>query len=178
MTWTKLAIAASGPVALLLAIAAPAHAESPPTACQLLFPAEVGRALHVSVGSGSPRVNSERLTGCRFAADGGGIVSILLRRNASAEWMAEQRQRMTSAGSFRRVSGLGDSAFVLDGRERGAALCVFLGEDYLQISVFRLGGTDTVLPAAEELARRALSRLLDESTSRHAALASSGRAGR
>ncbi|MGB7762489.1 MAG: hypothetical protein WBL61_21825, partial [Bryobacteraceae bacterium] len=100
---------------------------------------------------------------CLFTAGTGGTVSILLRRNASADWIAEQRRRMTGPGSFRRVSGVGDSAFVLDHLERGAALCVFLGEDYLQISVFRLGGASSVLPAAEELARQALSWILNES---------------
>jgi hypothetical protein len=159
MTWTKVAVAVTGPIALLLVICTPTHAGSRPAACSLLSAAEVVHAVGVPVGPARTRVNSERVTSCVFAADGGGTVSVLLRRNASADWRAEQRRRMTSAGSFRPVSGMGDSAFLLDNREQGAALCVFSGEYYLQISVFRLGGADTVLPPAEELARRALSRL-------------------
>jgi hypothetical protein len=173
MTWTKLVIAAGGPIALLLVIPLPTHAESPATACHLLSPAEVEHALHIPVGPGSPRVNTELVTNCLFTAGRDGAISILLRRNAAAGWTAEQRRRMTGAGSFRPVSGVGDSAFVLDKREQGAALCVFLGGYYLQISVFRSGGADTVLPAVEELARQALSRL---SAPAVAALAPSGRA--
>ena len=161
MTWTRLAMAACGPIALLFAITNPTHAESPPTACDLLSPAEVDRALHVRVGPGSPRVNTELVTNCLFIAGRDGTISVLFRRNAAADWAAEQRRRMTGPGSFRPVSGVGDSAFVLDKREQGAALCIFQGEYYLQISVFRLGGADTVLPAAEELARQALSQLPD-----------------
>jgi hypothetical protein len=159
MEWSKLAIAIGGPIVLLLAISTTARAEYSPTACQLLSPAEVEHALHVPVGAGSPRVNSELVTSCLFTADGGGTISILLRRNPPADWIAEQRQRMTNSGSFRPVSGVGGSAFGLDSREQGAALCVFLGEYYLQISVFRLGNAGTVLPVAEELARQARSRL-------------------
>jgi len=176
MRWTRLVIAVGGPIALLSVVSTPTHAESPPTACHLLSPAAVEHTLHVPVGFGSPRVNSELVNSCLFTANRGGTVSILLRRKASADWIAEQRYRMMSQGSFRPVSGVGDSAFVMDHREHGAALCVFLGDHYLQISVFRLGGADTVLPAAEELARQALT-ALTKSTPPEAALASSGRAG-
>lgn len=65
---------------------------------------------------------------------------------------------MSGPGRFRRVSGVGDSAFVLDQGENGAILCAFQGEQYLQIAVFRLGDADTVLPVTKELARKALSR--------------------
>jgi hypothetical protein len=175
VTWINLASAVGGPIALLLAVCTPAHAQSSPTACNLVSHAEVERALHVPVGFGSARVNSELVTSCLYAADRGGTVSIVLRHNPPAVWIAEQRQRMTSPGGFRPVSGLGGSAFMLDAREQGAALCVFLGEYYLQISVFRLGGADTVIPAAKELARRALM-ALNESTPPETALALSGRA--
>jgi hypothetical protein len=161
MTWIRLVFAASGPIALFLVLTIPTHAETPRTACDLLSPAEVEHALHVPVGLGSPRVNAELVTNCLFTAGRDGTVSILFRRNASADWVAEQRHRMTGQGSFRPVRGVGDSAFVLDKREQGAALCVFLGEYYLQVSVFRLGGADVVRPAAVELARQALSRLPD-----------------
>jgi LPS sulfotransferase NodH len=94
----------------------------------------VARRLHALVSNGSPRVNTEILTSCLFTGGSDGTVSILLRRNASKEWIAEPRRRMSGAGSFRPVA-------------------------YLQISIFRAGSADAVLPAAEELARKALSRL-------------------
>lgn len=157
--WTRLriVIAACGPAALLLGMPTPVHAEFPPTACGLLSAGEVEQALHVPVSNGSPRVNTEILTSCVFTDGRGGVVSILLRRNTSQDWTTEQRRRMS--GSFRPFAGLGDSAFVLDRREQGAALCVFRGEYYLQISIFQVGSADAVLPAAEDLARKALSRL-------------------
>ena len=161
MAWIRpeAVIAACGPMALLLCLSTPARAQFPPTACSLLSPAEVEQVLHVPMGPGSPRVNAGNLTSCLFTARGGGKVSILLRRNASRNWIAEQRYRMSGASTFRPLGGLGDSAFVLDRRGQGAALCVFRGEYYLQISAFGTGGASDVLPATEELARKALSRM-------------------
>ena len=47
-------------------------------------------------------------------------------------------------------------AFVVNRQNEGAALCVFRGEAYLQISVFRMGAADMVLPGVKELAQTAL----------------------
>jgi len=128
-------------------------------ACGLLSPADIERVLHAPVGDGGPRVNTEVLTTCSFSVAQSGSVSILLRRDSLKEWSGEQRNRMTCGISFRPVSGLGDAAFVLDRRPKGVTLCVFLGANYLQVSVLGLGDSDSVLPAATALARKALCRL-------------------
>lgn len=147
------------PVSLSFLLSTVAPAEFSPTACHLLTSVEVDKALHVPVDHGNPRVNTEFVSVCSFPSGRSGTVSILIRRNASKEWIAEQRQRMKGPGSFRPVSVVGDSAFVLDRRKDGAAMCVFHGAYYLQVSVFRLGDGQSVLPAVEVLVRKALSRL-------------------
>ena len=146
-------------VSLLLVVSAASSAELAPTACRLLSAMEVENVVRVRVGQGSPRVNTERVSACFFEAGGIGTVSVLLRRNTSKDWIADQKRRMSGPGSFRPTGGLGDAAFVLDAREKGAAICVFQGGYYLQVSVFRLGGARAVQPAAEALARMALARL-------------------
>jgi hypothetical protein len=83
MTWTKLAIAVTGPIALLLFICTPTHAESSPAACNLLSAAEAEHAVRVPVGPARTRVNSELVTTCVFAVDGHGTVSVLLRRSVA-----------------------------------------------------------------------------------------------
>lgn len=153
-----LVLTSCGLIGLLSFTLTPARAESPPHACRLFSPMELEYAFHVSVDRGAPRVNTEQLTSCLFRAGRAGTVSILVRLNASKRWIEEQKHRMSGPGRFRRVSGVGDSAFVLDQGENGAILCAFQGEQYLQIAVFRLGDADTVLPVTKELARKALSR--------------------
>jgi hypothetical protein len=151
------------PIVLLSAIGTAARAENPAGACHLLSQAEVEQAVHFPSDNGSIRVNSGALTSCTFRAEGGGSVSVLLRRDAPRRWVAEQQRRMTAGSNFRAIDGVGDSAFVLDLRQAGAALCVFRGDYYLEISVVRLGGANSVLPATQELALKALSRLEGQS---------------
>ena len=130
-------------------------------ACSLLSREEVGQALGAPVGEGRALVSTGVVTSCSFPAKGGGSVPILLRRNAGRAWIAEQEYRMNKGvghGAFRPVAGLGERAFVLDMRWAGAALCVFRGEHYLQVSAFGIGDADAHA-AAEKLAGMAMSRL-------------------
>jgi hypothetical protein len=128
-------------------------------ACDLLSQSDVQQVLQAQSDDGSPRVNAGILTSCTFRITGGGMVSILLRHDVARTWSASQRRRMTTAENFRVLDGFGDSAFVLDLHQSGAALCAYRGNYYLQVSIIRLGVSDHVLPATEELARRALANL-------------------
>jgi len=145
------------PVALLNV----AWAESVPAACELVTHGEVQTAVLRTVESGSPRVNAENVTSCLFKDARGGAVSVLFHNNVSQEWIAQQTVRMSGTASFRPVSSVGDTAFVLDRDERGAAICLFRKGSYLQVSAFGLGDANSVVPGITDLARKALRRLDD-----------------
>jgi hypothetical protein len=144
---------------LLSDLSLAARAENPAGACRLLSKADVEQALHLATNNGDTRVNTDALTSCTYRAPSGGTVSILVRRHASRAWIGEQLKRMNSGSGFRPIDGVGDAAFVLDLRQSGVALCVFQGDYYIEICVVRLGAADSVLPATQKLARKALSRL-------------------
>jgi hypothetical protein len=161
MTWARIqsmSVGCAAP-ALLLVTAVAARAERPPTACELVTAGEVSRTLHVGVGHGRLRIHSRHMSSCSFPIRKGGSVAILLHRGASKEWVSWRRDTVSSRATFRPVNGIADPAFVLDRHNDGAALYVFSGEFYLQISVSRPGGADTAVAAAEELTRDALWRL-------------------
>ena len=61
-------------------------------------------------------------------------------------------------GAFRPAAGLGERAFVFDMGGAGAAVCVFRGEHYLQVSAFRIGDADAYA-TAEKLVGLAMGRL-------------------
>jgi len=135
-----------------------ARADAPAGACALLSDSEVERVLHAPASGGRPRVDAGSLISCDYTA-AGGSVSILLRRHASKHWIAEQKRRMSAASSFRSVQGVGDSAFVLDMRQAGAALCIFHQDHYLEVSVTHIGASESVLSATKDLAKIVLGKL-------------------
>ena len=142
--------------AFLIAGPGAGHTETPVQACQLVSQLEVERTLQMPAVKGDARINADTLTACIFRAEQGRSVSILVRRRASREWVAEQQRRMSGSAQFHAVSGLGDSAYRLN-LPRAAALCVFRGDDYLEVYV--RAGEARVPVAAEELARTVLSRM-------------------
>lgn len=124
----------------------------------------VEQAFGASIGEARVGVHNRTVTTCSFPIEGGGSLSILLRRNAGRAWIAEQEQRMNGSvrhGRFYPVAGLGGEAFMLDMRAAGAVLCVFRGNDYVQVSVFKAGAAATVFPGAEKVARATLTRLVE-----------------
>ena len=143
----------------LLAVMSGAKAESPLTTCPLASAVEAARAFEGVIGNDARRVSSEAMTICVFKGDKGGAVTVLVRHNLSKHWLADQQNRMRHSTNSRGMEGVGDAAFVLDRHQEGAVLCVFRGEDYVQVSAFGLGAADAVSPAAKQLAQTLVSRL-------------------
>jgi hypothetical protein len=146
-------------ISLLSATSLAARNPALTTACNLLSASDVQEVVQLQSDQGSTRINAGILTSCTFRIVGGGSVSVLLRHDDSGTWVVSQRRRMTGAPDIRPIDGMGGSAFVLDLHDSGAALCVYRGNYYLQVSVVRLGSSDRVLPTVQELARRALANL-------------------
>jgi len=135
-----------------------------PDACALLSRWKVREVVGSPVGEGESRLISTNFTRCLFHERSGGNTAILVRRFPSGNWESEQMSRLRRSvelGTYREVAGIGDRAFLGEMRQ-GAVLCVFEGERYLQVSVFRIGGTGGSGPVLEKLARYALARLRTE----------------
>jgi len=130
-----------------------------PAACSLLSRAEIEQTVGAGVSPGEYRLVGETATACRFAAKGGGVIAILVRRIPGRSWAAEQIGRMVSnPRRFREVFGIGDRSFLYDMMATGAGLCVFHADYYVEVSAFRIGESSTISPALETLARTALAR--------------------
>jgi hypothetical protein len=148
------------PVALVPAQAAPVNPEVP-NACTLLSRLEVGEAAGTTVGEGELRLRTATTTRCMFARSDGGNAALLVRRIPSEDRESEQRehfQRGVQFGAYREMAGIGDRAF---SRQigQGSVLCVFVGEYYLQVSLFRMGEGPWASANLKKLARRAIARL-------------------
>ena len=131
-----------------------------PAACDLLSRPEIERIVSAGLSQGEPRVQAGAATMCRFTGKRGGVVTILIRRIPGEDWVSRQIERMSrNWPTFREVPGIGDRSFLYDMKEAGAALCAFRGDYYIQVSVFRMGEASAVLPATEELAKRALAHI-------------------
>jgi hypothetical protein len=128
----------------------PAHAQS---ACDLLSRSDIQQVIGTAGEGGRSQVNTGVVSTCVFDFGGDGRIAVLVRHHARRDWILAQSGRMAS--QFRSVEGLGDRAYRLH-LQAGAALCIYRGEDYLQVSALRTKGADRL---AEELARRILSRL-------------------
>jgi len=129
--------------------------------CRLLSRAEVERIIGAAVADGRPQLNTGVLTTCVFTVHGGGRISVLLRSDVQRNWIVEQTRSMAhgvQSGRFRSIAGLGDRAFLFGMRQSAAALCIFRGEYYLQITALT-GDVASAYTAAEMVARRVLSRL-------------------
>ncbi len=147
-------------VALVPAQAASVQPEVP-NACALLSRLEVGQAAGTTVGEGELRLRTATLTRCMFARRDGANAALMVRRIPSGNWESEQRgyfQRGVQFGAYREMAGIGDRAF---SRQigQGSVLCVFVGEYYLQVSLFRMGEGSRASASLEKLARSALARL-------------------
>ena len=121
-----------------------------PDACGLLRGGEVRSAERRAMTGGS--------SVCRYGVGDGGILTVVVRR-VPARWAAEQIERMAKNPERYREAELGDRSFLFDMGEAGAALCIFQGEYYVQLSVFRMGRASSVRPVLERLAVTALERL-------------------
>ena len=130
------------------------------TACTLLSRPELEEIVTVPLTDGE--AGGKVATACLFGAKSGGRVVVVLHAIPTSAWSSEQVERMEQGareGSYREVPELGDRSFLFDMGARGAAICVFRGDYYLQISVFGLGAAPKLAPAVERLARRAVVRL-------------------
>lgn len=150
---------------LLLALPAPA---APPTACDLLTPAEVGAALGLAMEAGKPTgPNPLGQTLCFFAVKESRVdryaqITLTLpppklKKNLPASKLfADAKARAAGAQG---ISGLGDQAFWGgSGNRMGAGLHVLQGDYYLIVDT-ATGDKAKDLAAARELAGMVLKRL-------------------
>jgi hypothetical protein len=147
-------------VALVPVQAKPMHPETA-NACTLLSRLEVGEAAGVTFGEGELRLRTATVTRCLFSGGNGGNAALLVRRIPSADWESEQRARLQRGvhfGTYSEIAGIGDRAFS-SRIGQGSILCVFVGDYYLQVSLFRMGEVSHPSAILEKLARRALTRL-------------------
>lgn len=129
------------------------------TACALLSRSEVEEAASARLSEGQSRTQTGTTTTCWFNGKNSAIVALLIRRVPQGKWMSEQMERMhRSNPAFREMPGIGDRSFLHDMGKTGAALCIFRGQYYLQISVFRMGESSEVAPVLKKLAGIALAR--------------------
>jgi hypothetical protein len=132
---------------------------SAPGACGLVSPTDIKEAIAAVVKSAERRLAIESASDCRFTLQGGGMITVLVRRPARSGWSAEQIARMLSYPQrFYEIAGIGDRAFVFDMMEKGMALCVFRGDYYIQVSAFGVAKSSTLPPALAALAAKLLTR--------------------
>jgi len=113
----------------------------------------------VAVRSGEPRLTIKSASACRFALHGGGVIAVVVRRSERPGWSAEEISRMLSHPQrFREILGIGDRSFLFDMMENGAALCIFRGDCYVQVSAFHIAQPSTLSPALVAVARKVLRR--------------------
>jgi hypothetical protein len=130
-----------------------------PAACALLSRTDIEEAMAAAVSPGQHRLTIASASACRFTLDGGGVIAVVVRRPARPGWTAEQIARMLSYPQrFHEVSGIGDRSFLFDMTEKGAALCIFRADYYIQVSAFRVAQSSTLPPALAALARKVLAR--------------------
>jgi hypothetical protein len=135
----------------------------PSDVCTLLTTREVGDAAGVPVREGVSRLSNGNLRSCWFGGERPGVVAILVRRLPTADWASEEVGRMSrgvQVGTYRRVAGIGDHAFLYSLHNAGGVLCVFGNDYYLQISLYRRGEDSRIPDALETLAKSALARLM------------------
>lgn len=131
------------------------------TACTLFSKLELEEIVAVPLKDGEARGNRDTGSACFFGGKSGGRVVVLLRRVPNAAWSSEQVQRMEAAalqGSYHDVPGIGDRSFLFDMHAAGAAMCIFRGDFYLEISVLGLEAVANASSAVERLASKAVTR--------------------
>jgi hypothetical protein len=128
-------------------------------ACALLSQAEIEQAVGVATSSGEHRLTIESASGCRFTMSGGGLITVVVRHPAQPDWISGQITRMASYPQrFHEVNGLGDRSFLFDMTGRGAALCIFHADHYIQVSAIGVAQPSKLLPALIALGEKVLSR--------------------
>ncbi|MCB2228617.1 MAG: hypothetical protein KQH53_18215 [Desulfarculaceae bacterium] len=151
----------------VLCLALPALA-APPTACRLLTPAEVGKALGLAMEPGKPTgPNPMGQTLCFFAVKESRVdryaqITLTLpppklrKALPASKLFADAKARTAGA---KAISGLGDQAFWGGvGNKMGAGLHVLRGDYYLIVDT-ATGDKDKDLASAKELAALMLKRL-------------------
>src|SRR3954468_7385415 len=132
--------------------------------CATLTSFEATTAFGVAVEPGAIVFRNRATVGCSFVRPAGERVGLVILRVASADWLAEQADRMrrgSTLGSYLEVETIGERAFLLGTQSARPVLCVFKSPYYLQISVSAraLANGKPNRAALEMLARAALSRL-------------------
>ena len=130
-------------------------------ACTAVTAGDLQLALGISFGRGQETASGTQST-CDYTARTA-QVSITIQRLAGKVDIPveiEALKRELPGSTARIVDGMGVSAFLLEIPDAGAQLHIIRGErDYLMVSILGLGDAPVVSPAAERLARAALSRL-------------------
>jgi hypothetical protein len=130
-----------------------------PDACAFLSQAEIEQAVGAGINSREHRLVIESASACRFTMEGGGLITVVVRRPGRADWISEQIARMASHPQrFHEVNGVGDRSFLFDMTGRGAALCIFHVDHYIQVSAFGMSQPSKLLPALVTLGEKVLSR--------------------
>ena len=143
-----------------------------PNACALLSRSEVGKAVGTTVGEGESRIIAATFTRCLFSEANGGNAAVLVRHIPSNTWESEQRgrfQRGVQLATYYKIEGIGDQAYFAKVGQ-GSVLCVFTGEYYVQISLFRMREASGVPGPLERLAQSALARLKSGTNPRYGPL--------
>jgi hypothetical protein len=154
-------------IPLLLAAAA-AHSSSPApsrtaakaaNACLAVTRTDVQIALGRSVGKPEEETSATTST-CDYATGRGRVTVTLQRLDRDPDVAAEiaALEREIEGAKARPAPAFGARAFFLDIGRGGTQLHVIRGRDYLLVSVLGFGEAPLVTPAAETLARAALSR--------------------
>ena len=130
-----------------------------PTACALLSQGEIEQAVGTVINSGEHRLAIESASACRFTMEGGGVITVVVRRPDRPDWISGQIARMASNPQrFHEVSSIGDRSFLFDMAGKGAALCIFHAGHYIQVSAFGVAQPSKLLPALVALGAKVLAR--------------------
>ena len=153
-------------VILILALAAVSHHLAPISqpaknlsACSAITRFDVQFALGRSV-SKPEEERSVNTSTCDYATHRGRVTITLQRLDREPETLSEiaALQREIDGAMARPAPAFGENAFFLDIPGGGTQLHVIRGRNYLLVSVLGFGEASVVAPAAEKMARTALSR--------------------
>ncbi len=143
------------------AIPAPTPAEHPDV-CSLLSAAEVEKATGAPMAEGVTRLRMSDATACSFSGPMGLRVVILVRWTPAGDWVSQEIARMDRSvglGTYHRISGVGERAFLYSLSGSARSLCIFDSGFYLQVSLYRAGEDPEMATNLGRLAASALSRL-------------------
>jgi hypothetical protein len=130
-------------------------------ACAAVTAGDLQLALGIPFGPGRETASGPQST-CDYTA-GNALVSVTIQRLTAKPDIPveiEALKRELPGSTVRTAAAFGAAAFFLEIAGAGAQLHVIHGErDYLMVSILGLGDAPAVTPAAERLARTALSRL-------------------